>query len=213
MRIISRALVLSFALSLAVVCSGFAADQQKVAVVDMESLIKSHPDAKSAESLLQKQWDEYEAEQKDMVAELEKLKKDFDKAQKEAENKALSDSEKEKKRALLDDKYSDLKEQDRKIRETANQRQKEYGDQKLRMRRRIFSKIRDIVKEYAEKKGYVMVLDSSALSVGGVETVVYIEDRNDITADIRKLVEEQKSDTSDTSEKSEKTDKKTFDKK
>jgi len=192
---ISRSLIFSIALAaLGVVCSGVAAEQQKIAVVDMESLIKSHPETTSAESLLQKQVDEFESERKDMITQFEKLQKDCDRIQKEAENKALSDSEKEKKRAVFEDKYAELKEQGRKISEMTTQRQKELNDQKLRMRRRIFSKIRDIVKEYADKKGYVTVLDSSALSVGGVETVVYIAEKNDITADIRKLVEEQKND-------------------
>jgi Skp family chaperone for outer membrane proteins len=187
-------------LSLVALFSGLLAAhgaEAKIAVVDMESLLKAHPDTKPAESMLQKQVDEFESEQKDMIADLDKMKKVFEAARKDANNKALSEEERDKKVTIAEAKLTDVREQEDKVRETASQRQKQLKDQGLRMRKRIVTKIRDVIKEYAGKKGYVLVVDSSALSMSGIEAVVYSEEKNDITADIRKLIDQQKSETSE----------------
>jgi outer membrane protein len=189
-------LLLSVVLMAPAFQSSFGADQQKIGVVDMATLIKEHPETKSADAVLQKQVEDFEAEQKEMLAEIEKLKKSFDVARKEADNKALSESEKEKKLSVAEGKLNDLRDQDRKFRETMAERQKQISDQEVRMKRRIVAKIRDVVKEYAEKEKYSLILDSSSLSIGGVESVLYSSSKNDITADIRKLIEAQKKDTS-----------------
>jgi Skp family chaperone for outer membrane proteins len=176
--------------------SSFGADQQKIGVVDMAALVKEHPETKSADAVLQKQVDDFEAEQKEMLAERDKLIKSFDTARKEADNKALSESEKEKKQSVVEDRLKDVQDQERKFRETMADRRKQISDQEVRMTRRIITKIRDVVKEYAEKEKYSLILDASAISVGGVETVLYSASKNDVTADIRKLIEEKKKDTS-----------------
>jgi Skp family chaperone for outer membrane proteins len=195
-RILSSILVLFVGMMVTAFQSSLGSDQQKIGVVDMASLIKAHPETKAADAVLQKQVDDFEAEQKDMLSEIEKLKKSFDIARKEADSKALSESEKEKKLAAAEDKLNDLRDLDKKFRETMGERQKQISDQEIRMKRRIVGKIRDVVKEYAGKEKYSLVLDASALSVGGVENVLYSAEKNDITADIRKLIEEQKKDTS-----------------
>jgi outer membrane protein len=195
-KVLVPVLVLFVSLMTPAFRSSYGADQQKIGVVDMSTLIKEHPETKSAEAVLQKQVDDFEAEQKEMVAEIEKLKKAFDSARKEADNKALSESEKEKKLTAAEDKLNDLRDQDKKFRETTAERQKQISEQEIRMKRRIVAKIRDVVKEYADKQKYSLVLDASALSVGGVETILYSAEKNDITADIRKLIENQKKDTS-----------------
>jgi outer membrane protein len=195
-RIFVPALLLSVVLMAPAFRSSFGADQQKIGVVDMATLIKEHPETKSADAVLQKQVEDFEAEQKEMLADIEKLKKSFDVARKEADNKALSESEKEKKITVAEGKLNDLRDQDRKFRETMAERQKQISDQEVRMKRRIVAKIRDVVKEYAEKEKYSLILDASSLSIGGVESVLYSASRNDITADIRKLIEEKKKDAS-----------------
>ena len=67
-------------------------------------------------------------------------------------------------------------------------RQKQLVDQEARMRRRIVRKIQERIREYVEKKGYLLVMDSSALGAGGVETVVYNSETIDITAEILKVI-------------------------
>lgn len=163
--------------------------ETKIAVVDMGRVIKVLPEAKSADSLLEKQIEELESEHRDMLAERGKLKKDFEAAHDEARNKALSEKMRDRKMEIAEDKLVALREYERNIRERSGLRQKQIADQKVRMRRRIVSKLREIIGEYARKNGYLLVLDSSGLGMNGVETVVYNLEGIDITDNVLKVIE------------------------
>jgi len=161
---------------------------QRVAVVDMARLIKGHPNAKSSESILKSQVEEFEGEQKDMLAEEERLKEQFEEVRGATQNKALSDSAREEKVEAAKEKYRELRTYELKRRETSRLRSKQLADQQLRLRRRIVSAIGEIVKKYGDEKGISLVLDSSAVSVRGTEAVVFYTDKTDITEDILRLV-------------------------
>lgn len=167
--------------------AGWCADL-KIAAVDMARLVKAHPDTPPADALLEKQIEEFQAEQKDMEAEFEKIKKAFDDARKETTNKALSEAAREEKLQAAEEKLTAVRDYDRKIRETLGARQKQLSEQSLRMRKRIVEKIQAEVREYAAKKEYALVLDSAALSVSGVEIMLYSSDKIDITEELVKII-------------------------
>lgn len=162
----------------------------KVAVMNLDAVLKESPDAKAAENLLQRQVEEYEADQKESMGELEKLKKEFDTVRKEAANKALSQEERERKADAADAKLSALRDKDRQMQELRSKRQKDLTEQSMRMRKRVVGKIRGMIKEYAEKKGYSLVLDSSAGAMTGGDVVLYAPEKTDITEDLKKVVAE-----------------------
>lgn len=180
--------VLAMVFLMSVVCTARCAET-KIAVVDMGRVIKVFPEAKSADSLLEKQIGEFESQHRDMLAERSKLKKDFEAASDEARNKALSEKARDRKMEIAGDKLVALRECERNIREISGLRQKQIADQKIRMRRRIVSKLREIIGQYARKNGYFLVLDSSGLGMNGVETVVYNLERIDITDNVLKVIE------------------------
>ena len=169
------------------VSNGFGAEM-KLATIDMSKVMKSFNETKSAEELLAKQIEEFEAEQKDMVADRDKLRKEFEAARESAKDKALSDKEREKKMDGAEEKLNALRDCELKIRDRMNQRQKEIADQKVRMQRRIVGKLRDIIGKYAAEKKLTLVLDSASLGMSGVEMVVYSTDEMDITAGVIKIV-------------------------
>jgi Skp family chaperone for outer membrane proteins len=166
---------------------GWSADV-KIAVVDMARLVRAHGDTAPADAMLEKQMDEFRDEQKDMEVQYEKVKKTFDDARKEATDKALSEEAREGKMQVAEKKLTDVRDYERKIRETLSARQKQISDDSLRLRKRIVGKIREAVQEYAAKKGYTLVLDTAALSVSGVEIVLYSSDKVDITDDMLKII-------------------------
>ena len=102
-RILSVVLALSFLVSWA--SSGLCAEG-KIGVVDMSQLVKAHPDTQPADSLLEKQAMEFKAEQREMGTEFDKLKKAFEAAVKEIDNKALSDEARDLKRKSAEEKDS-----------------------------------------------------------------------------------------------------------
>lgn len=166
-----------------------AADGQ-IAVVQMDRLIKAHPTTKENLAVLKKQIKDFEDEQDKMIAERDSLEKTYRDAREEAENKALSEDVRGKKRQAAEDKLAALKELEKKRRETANLRQKQLTDQELRMRETIVSRIRDVIRDYTAKKGIIVVLNGSA-GVDGIEAVVYRVDKLDITEDILKLISDE----------------------
>lgn len=164
------------------------AQAPKIAVVDMAKLVRSHPDTKSAESLLEKQMDEFEAEQKDAEDKFQKLKKEYEEARALAENKALTDAAREEKRATAEEKREAVRSYEAKASEALAVRRREIADQRVRIQKRIVGKVLAVVREYAAKNGYTLVLDSAGLSISGVEMILYSADQVDITEELLKIV-------------------------
>ncbi len=176
------------------VCIGanvaFSATGSRIGVVDVSEVVKVYDETKTVEDLLAKQLDEFEAEHRQMRDQIESLKGEFDKAQAEAADKALSDEAREAKLKIARDKLLELREFDRRVRETVMQRRKEISEQRARMHRMIVEKVSKIVADYAKEKGFGLVVDSSAVSMSGVSTVLYAVDKIDITEDVVKTVTE-----------------------
>jgi outer membrane protein len=160
----------------------------KLAVVDMERLIKAHPDTKSDLAVLEKQAEEFESENKSMREELDKLKTEFEDARDEARSSVLSEEARRDKTAVAEEKLMSLRKYEMEIRETIAVRQKQVGDQRLRMRRRIVGKIQDAVAEVAGAEKVSAVLDRSSLGVSGAEIVVYADDALDLTAKVMRAI-------------------------
>ncbi|MBA4389244.1 MAG: hypothetical protein C0404_14820 [Verrucomicrobia bacterium] len=171
------------------------ASDVKLATVDMARLVKAHPDTPGADSSLEKQGEEFDVEAKGMRSKLEKLQKEVEEAVGEAQSKALSDEAREAKKKMVEEKVQAFRDGEKKFRETLNQRQKELNDQRLRLQKRIVGKIKDAVKKYAEKNGFTVVLDSSSMSVTGVETLVFSVEKLDITEEVLKTLTKEKAKT------------------
>lgn len=165
-----------------------AADM-KIGVVDMEQMLQAHPDTKEAESVIQKQVDEFDAEKSGMMEKFDKLRKEFEDARGESENKALSDEGRLQKRKEAEKKLEEMRDYDQQVRETALLRQKQIKDRKNRMRQRIVDDIREVIREYAQKKGYAMILDSGPM-MDAFGVVVYRVEAMDVTEDIKKILAE-----------------------
>ena len=170
------------------------AGEQKTAVVDMGKLIGAHPDKAAAETLLQKQVDDFEAEQKAMDGEREKIKEEFEKIRAETEDRTLSEDARRDKLKEAEKKIIEMRELERKSRDTAATRRQQLAEEKRRMQGQVVSKIRDIIKDYAKKKEFTLVLDSASVGMQGVESVIFHEPDADITDDILKLIGKQKKD-------------------
>ncbi|MFC1497694.1 OmpH family outer membrane protein [Verrucomicrobiota bacterium] len=158
--------------------------ETKIAVVDMSKIVNVFPSTETAKAALESQKTEYEAEHKNMLAELERLKEEFEQIREDAGNKALSEDARSKNAEVAKNKFTKLRELEYKIMENTRLRRKQMVDQEKRLLEKIVSQIRDVVGEYAEKKNYVLVLDSSI--------IVYKQEAIDITKDILKIVDKEK---------------------
>jgi Skp family chaperone for outer membrane proteins len=176
---------------LALSACGAGADLE-IAVVDMEQLLKAHPDTEAAEATLEQQAKEFESEAKELVQELRDLKEEYDGLREEAESTALSEKARREKAEVAQAKRQILKDKQRMIRETGALRQKQFADQRRRMMMRIRLDLRNMVEEHVGKK-YTLVLDSSAVGLSGVRAVVFSAKEVDITEALLERVRKKKS--------------------
>ncbi len=166
MKIIATLFVLSGAVGLNV----HAADDFKIAVIDMQKAIQSSEAGKKArseiETALNKKKKEIEAEE----AAIKKSVDDFQKQQ-----AALSDSAKQKKQQELQERYMKYQESREKSKIEFQKREQELSEP-------IVKKIRQAVAEVSKEKGYRMTLEKNE------QVVIYSEERDDITdAVLKKL--------------------------
>ena len=76
-KMLSRAGIATVLCGLAAVVSAHGAEQT-LAVVDMERVIRAYPETASAEAILQKQKNSYQAEQQELLDKGDELKEEFE---------------------------------------------------------------------------------------------------------------------------------------
>ncbi|MDA0578729.1 MAG: OmpH family outer membrane protein [Verrucomicrobia bacterium] len=176
---------------LAISAASTQAAGDRIGVVQLEQLLKAHPDTAPAEAVLEKQREQFEAERRDMLAARDVHKQAFELARDESSNSALSDDVRAEKLKTVEAKYVALREYEREIQDVQMQRQKELMDQGRRLRERIVEKIRGVIKTYAEKEGYTVVVNLENAGQGAFGTVLYRTDKSDITAAVLELVKKE----------------------
>jgi Skp family chaperone for outer membrane proteins len=168
--------------------SVFAGDL-RVAVVDLDRLIKAHPDTRTNVMILEQQVEDAENEQKKMVESLRELRSAIETASEQAQNEALSEKARTEAREEARSKFEELRRSEREARETLMMRKRELNDQRGRMQKRIVGKIHDVIKAHCEKENITLVLDAAGVGVQGTTQVIYSADPLDITDAIIKLME------------------------
>ena len=162
-------------------CSPAWAAEQSTVFINLDRAFNEFYKTKLADTQLKEQADEFNEERKTLVGDYEKLQKDFAAIRDEAQNSALSDDVRAEKRNLAEEKLVELRDYESRIRRFDDSRRKQLDDQSRRMRKRIVEEIQQIVKDYAQKQGYLAVIDSSGQSLNGVENILYADPKIDIT--------------------------------
>ena len=137
-----------------------------------------------------------DAERDEMLKKFEKMRKDFEDVRAESENKALSDEGRALKRKDAERKIEEMRDFDEQVRQNAGLRQKQIKDRKTRMRQRIVDDIKTVIRDYAAKNKYTLVLDAGPV-MAAFGVVVYSVDGMDITGDITKILAETRKPTLD----------------
>jgi Skp family chaperone for outer membrane proteins len=167
-----------------------AAGEGGIAVVDVRQVMAVYPAATNAEAALRRQIEDLETEQEKLLADRDDAREALQKAIEETESKALSDKGREEKKREAEQKQADLRKLEIKIRDTLRLRQKQIADEERRARERIASELGRIVEQCVAGKGYSVVLDSSAVGLGGMRTVMYSEPSRDITSEVLRRIAE-----------------------
>jgi outer membrane protein len=177
----------------------FAAEQS-VVFINLDRAFNEFYKTKLADTQLKQQADEFNDERKSLVADYEKLQKEFGLIRDEAQNTALSDDVRTEKRNLAEEKLVEVRDYESRIRRFDDSRRKQLDDQSRRMRKRIVEEIQQIVKDYAQTQGYQAVIDSSGQSLNGVEIILYTDPKIDITDTVLGLLNKGKREEAPASE-------------
>lgn len=166
--------------ALALTAISAAAVEQRIVFVNMEKVFSEYYKTKLADAQLKTQADSFKAERKKLVGDFQVKQDKFNKLRDEAQNTALSEEARNKKRSEAEELLVDIRDTETKIRRYDDQKQKELDEQSRRMRKDIVGDIREQLTGYSRSQGYSAVFDSSGDSMNLVPLTLY----NDPTADI-----------------------------
>lgn len=177
---------------LVVLCVAVAplrAEGMKVAVVDLAKIVRVIPEATRADEHLAKQAEAFSVEREAYRKKMDDLKEEFEKRLKASRDEALSEKGRAAKRDEAEASLKGLRIEEQKMRQRVAQRKKEMTEQSFQLRKTIEAKVHSLVKTYAQKEEYDLVLDVSARGMSGFQTVVYHSTRVDITESVLKTIE------------------------
>lgn len=183
---------------LAVLLAVSASAQQKIAVVDLEKLIRLHPNTIADKELLEATLKDYSAQKEQLQSVAISTRKAYEEAIREASNAALSESAKQKAEAAAMEKRQAAIEADRNAAEKVRELQRSLNEQEMRMLKRTSDVIERAVNAYAKGKGIDLVLQLPSGKLGAISGVIYSNENMDITPDIMKLLGIKDEDTGDT---------------
>ncbi len=174
----------SLALLLTLTCSA----QQKIAVVDLEKLIRLHPNTAEDKKQLEATLQDYNKQKEQLQAVAASTRKAYEAAVREAANPALSEAAKQKAEAAALEKRQAALEADRNAAEKFRELQRDFNAKEFRMLRRTSDEIESAVAAYAKGEGIDIVLQlPSRLSAGS--GVIYSKPGMDITKAIMQRLE------------------------
>ena len=153
-----------FAVALAAACAASA--DMKLGIVDMMKLVRNHPSYETNRTLLSSTEKDYKKKLDALKGEAEEVQEEGKQLAEQLRNpmlaaKAKSDIEKK----IVDVQNRFIAAQ-QKLRAEAMRSQQDLGDLESRLLKAQTADIRKRVKEFAEAKGYDMVLDSQAAVFG-----------------------------------------------
>ncbi len=169
---------------LAATLAGAQERRAGVVFVNLDRCFNEYYKTRVADAQLKAQAREFEEELKTIAGELEKLQGEFNALREESLNSALSDEVRAAKRTAAEEKVLAIREQEGRVQNFRERRSKQLEEQSRRMRRGLVGEIKEVIQKYARDRGLTAVIDSSGTTFNGVEAVLYVDARSDITDEI-----------------------------
>ena len=145
------------------------AEELKIAIVDMEKLFRDYEKTKMTEMQFNQQVEIVKEYARKLYTEIQTLQKEFEDLRNASQNMALSEAERENRKANASEKYRVLMAKDRELNEFNLNREKQLRNEYSAVCKKLVEEIRSAVAEHSILKGYQLVLDRSQVN----STVVY----------------------------------------
>jgi outer membrane protein len=147
--------------------------QGKVGVIDLQKVFDNFWRTKQADVQIKDRLSEFEKLGATMFEDYKKANEEFGKQMEAANDPALSNEEKDKRRKDLEKKRKDILEMENNLKQFQQNSQKSLMEQKFRVRESILREVRGVIEEKAKAGGFNMVLDTAALSANQTPILLY----------------------------------------
>ena len=174
--------ILAAVLAATILLPAFA--ETKIATIDIEKIVRLHPNTASDKKLLQKTLQDYQAEAEALESAALAARKAFDSAAENMRNPALGEKARKAAEDDAKQKYEAARAAERAFLEKKQGLQRSLTDQEVRMLRRTVEEIEGVVSEYAKANGISVVLPTTGSKLGISPAVLWAETSLDITAEI-----------------------------
>ena len=175
---------------LAAACLSGAAlgETPAIAVVDLEELVRLHPNTASDKKLLEQTLKEFTAQKEQLQSRFETARKTFEEAVREVQNPALSEKAKKKAEDEALKRRTAALNAEREMSERVRALQRQLTEQEVRMLKRTASEIEDAVAGYARARKIDLVLQLPGEKLGAVSGVLYAAPPLNITTTLMTLL-------------------------
>lgn len=160
--------------------------QSKIATVDLKKLFENYYKTKLATAAVQQRATELDKDYTSMAAEMKKGSDDYQSMLQSAEDQAVSQDERDKRRQTAQDQLKQLEDKKAAIDQFERQAQITISDQRQRMRDNILQEIKKAVGDKAKAAGDTLVIDTAAETVNGTPAILFDAGDNDLTDDVLK---------------------------
>jgi len=155
--------------------------QTKIATVDLRKLFDNYWKTKQADGALKDLETELKKELTALRESHKKVTEDYQKLLADANDQAVSNEERDRRKKSAEGKLRDIKESEDTIKGYVTQADERLLLQRRRMREKILEEIRGMINAKAKEGNYSLVVDTAAETPNGTPVVVYSSGENDLT--------------------------------
>ena len=168
------------------------ASEQQIAFVSMKILFDNYYKTEKANEQFEDKAAEIELKYEEMIAGIRAIERTIEGIGAEASDSSLSESERLRIQKVARKKVEEYKIAKRELAEYDEQHRKRIRRKIQDAERKIIGEIRSVLVDYAGDNGITILLDSSGKSLNDVETILYFDEKLDVTEAVIKLLNENK---------------------
>lgn len=161
----------------------------KLATVDLEVVVRSHPKTEGNKQTLRNTQKEYEEQRDTVKAKIDKLQENFLKASEQASNETISAKMRDAAKGTAREILTELRKEEDTLRTLIARLQRSLNETEVLLFEGTMKDINAKIEEIAAAKGVSMVIDKSAIRTGApVPVVLWSAPSLDITEEVVKAI-------------------------
>ncbi len=179
----------------AVLFAGNARAAGDIVFVDLQEVFKRFYKTQLAQDQIRQQADDIKIEREAMETDIKEMKEKLEVLRADSRDETLSEEIRESKRNQLEEKLVELQRKEQEMNDFEKLRMQQLEQQNKRMSIKLFDEIHEVIIVYSKEQGFSGVVDRSAQSRAGMQTILYVSPQRDITAQVLAVLNEGREDT------------------